>query len=360
MFLHIMHNDKFNEPFIEFIERKFNIEEHCFIFIGGESEEKIKIVKRKNTVVASKEMLKKEGLLKLFKMLKPYFKESDKVFLHGLFTPQVVLFLMLNSKFAAKTSWIVWGADLYYKVTRKISWKSNLYEFVRKSAIKKLQNIITLTPGDYSIVKEWYNTRANEQFGMYINPVKKEYLDSIKYEEKKEVYIQIGNSADRSNNYFEIIDMLEKYKNENIKIFAPVSYGDKKYALEVKEYGEKKLGDKFIAMLDFMTPEKYTAFLGSIDIVIFNHKRQQGLGNLYALLYLGKKVYIRSDISSWHFFEELFGIKVYDSLKIKELEFNEFKENSKEISEKNKIMAGKFYSDDYIAEVWSKIFNEKR
>lgn len=32
---------------------------------------------------------------------------------------------------------------------------------------------------------------------------------------------------------------------------------------------------------------------------MFNHKRQQALGNIMTLLGLGKKVYLRDDISTW-------------------------------------------------------------
>ena len=41
-----------------------------------------------------------------------------------------------------------------------------------------------------------------------------------------------------------------------------------------------------------MPYSSYISFLGSIDIGIFNNNRQQGMGNITNLLYLGKKVYL--------------------------------------------------------------------
>jgi len=125
------------------------------------------------------------------------------------------------------------------------------------------------------------------------------------------INIQIGNSADPSNEHFEMLEILEKYRDEDIKIFAPLSYGPKDYAYKVKDEGEKIFGDKFVAMLDFMPFEEYLTFLGEIDIAIFNHKRQQAMGNTISLLGLGKKVYMRNGVSQWGFFDKI-NVKVYD------------------------------------------------
>ena len=45
--------------------------------------------------------------------------------------------------------------------------------------------------------------------------------------------------------------------------------------------------------------ERYIELLSDIDIAVFNHNRQQGLGNTTTLLGLGKKVYLRSDTTTW-------------------------------------------------------------
>jgi hypothetical protein len=51
-------------------------------------------------------------------------------------------------------------------------------------------------------------------------------------------------------------------------------------------------------MTEFLTADRYLEFLGRIDIAIFNHRRQQGMGNIITLLGLGKKVYLRKDTTS--------------------------------------------------------------
>ena len=52
-------------------------------------------------------------------------------------------------------------------------------------------------------------------------------------------------------------------------------------------------------------------FLGRIDIAIFNHRRQQGMGNIITLLGLGKKVYVRTDTTTWDALRHL-AITVFD------------------------------------------------
>ena len=45
-------------------------------------------------------------------------------------------------------------------------------------------------------------------------------------DEKQIINILIGNSATETNNHIEVLDLLSKFKNEDIKIYVPLSYGD--------------------------------------------------------------------------------------------------------------------------------------
>ena len=353
MILHIAKNSKFIGPYIQFIKENFDISEHTFLIIEKSGKRDglpdFESIKHISVSVIGE-------YLKFSKEIKSYIQKADKIILHGLFIPNLVFYLFFNKKFLEKCYWVINGGDLYYyQYDNKRLW-NKFYEFFRKGVIKKIYGFVCLTQGDYTIAKKMYDTKAKEYFGMYINPVTKQYLDNIPTNSLKDsINIQIGNSADLSNNYFELLDMLEKFKDENIKIFAPLSYGDKEHAIKVKEYGEEKFGKKFVAMLNFLDPQKYAEYLGRIDILIFNHKRQQGLGNIYATVYLGKKIFIRSDISSWDFFENKLEIVLNDTLSIKNMNFKQFitypkKELNKKKAEK------KFYCEDYVKNVWKRIF----
>jgi len=80
--------------------------------------------------------------------------------------------------------------------------------------------------------------------------------------------------------------------------------------------------------------EKYLEFLGEIDIAIFAHKRQQAMGNTITLLGLGKKVYMRSNITPWQLFKDI-DVKVFDvdDIKINLIDEQTQKENQEKIKE---------------------------
>ena len=62
------------------------------------------------------------------------------------------------------------------------------------------------------------------------------------------IKILLGNSATESNQHKEAFELLEKYKNKNIKIYVPLSYGPEKYADEIEQLGMHIFGEKFIPM----------------------------------------------------------------------------------------------------------------
>ena len=117
-----------------------------------------------------------------------------------------------------------------------------------------------------------------------------------------------------------------KFKNEDIQIYVPLSYGDKDYAKKVIDYGKSLFGDKFIGITEFIPYNEYICFLKNIDIAVFNHQRQQAMGNTINLLAMGKKVYFRECATQKIFFSNLkrkaFKIKDIDVIKSFLLENN--------------------------------------
>lgn len=347
-YLHIMHNDKFNEAYIMFIEKNFNMDEHYFVFWGGVSEDKIPILKRENIL----KIKNKKDIIKLL-----YFMNKKvKIYLHGLFNGKLILILYLYPWVLNRCNWIIWGGDLYSLRDYPISFRSKIIRKIRLSIIKRFGEVSTLVKGDYDLAKLKYNIKGKYKEGFY--PAKLNYkdLDNLinSYEKNNTLFIQIGNSADKTNNHIEVLNELIIFKEENIKIFCPLSYGDKEYANYISEYGKKLFGDKFIPMLDFMPYSEYIEYLNSIDIAIFNNDRQQALGNIYLLLYFGKKVFIRSDTTMWKHFTEELDTHIYDVLKIKDINFSQLKTIDKNINLINRENIRKIYTEEYAINIWEK------
>src|SRR5690606_38650674 len=103
-------------------------------------------------------------------------------------------------------------------------------------------------------------------------------------------------------------------------IYTPLSYGDTKYAKDVATRGEKIFGKNYTGMFDFLSYNDYLSFLAGMDIIIFNHFRQQGMGNCIQALGLGKKVYLNQKSKQFKFLKEkgltVFSIDELDTTKI--------------------------------------------
>lgn len=355
-----MSNEKFISPYIEFIDKNFDASEHFFYIIGG-LDYVGEIQNKDNIKCHNKKFSNKfqRRLYYIYVYLAFYHKalKSKKIILHNLFSSLTILFLFFNPWFFKKSNWVMWGADLYgYRKRKYDSLFKKIYYKIEDHVKGNVGQISYLAEGDYNLAKEYFNVKGKATRAIYINPVSLKNLNSIKknYKKNEVTSIQIGNSADPENNHIEILDELIKFKDENIQIYAPLSYGNKEYALKVKKYGEKLFGEKFIAMLDFFNAQKYAEYLSGIDILLFNHKRQQGLGNIFSLAYLEKKIYLRSDISSWSYLKDDLKLQVFDINNLKTESFESFKLNN---SKGNKLkIKNTVYSEEYIKKIWLENF----
>ncbi|HQO08920.1 MAG TPA: TDP-N-acetylfucosamine:lipid II N-acetylfucosaminyltransferase [Clostridiales bacterium] len=323
MILHIFNNSVYTGPFIEFVNRNFDQRDHIFFMAKSSVKHKLPDVTNLLNYSVSEKKLRNKiavSLIKTGTYISLYFQcmKADKIIIHALFDTSIIKFFYLNKYFLKKSYWAIWGADLYDLKKSKDHKKNQKKERMKAAVIHKLKGVMGV-PGDRKIAKEKYDCKAGEFDIMYVNVLRSDFLNVKKNISKAGISIQIGNSADPTNNHIEILENLAKFKDENITIYAPLSYGDLENASKVKAAGEKIFGSKFIAITEYMTPEKYSEYLSGIDILIFNHKRQQGLGNIYPMIYTGKKVFIREDTSSWDYFKNYLGIKMFNTLFLESL-----------------------------------------
>lgn len=322
--LHIFPAEKFTGPFVDFINNNFPPKDHLFLILGDNS--KYQDLSTYNNVISFL-FHESESKIRNARKLISLSRSSEKIIIHGLFSRSLLMFLNLyllfgSKKKKAKLYWRIWGADLYnqflippkkrFCILRK-AYRSLIFS-MKKRIIMNLDGIISPVQGDYDFAVSKYKTNAKLfMMGAY------GYTDRTIFDQaltNSEGYstpsILLGNSASVTNEHFEALDILEELKKiSNIRVFCPLSYGDKDYAERVIEYGKARLGESFEPVLDFMKKEEYIKFLASVDIAIMNHRRQQGLGNISILLRLGKKVYLRRETSTFRHFTDL-GIKVFD------------------------------------------------
>ena len=284
-------------------------------------------------------------------LLKPLF-QSEKIIIHCLASPFLLFYLYLFPHLARKSYWSIWGKDLYfYRTLSRKRFYHHIYEYFRRKVIGNISHVITFTEGDYELAKKWYGCPARlHKCFMYPSNLYKSYTD-VKYDRNDDlIVILAGNSADPSNNHLEIFSLLEKFKDDNIEIVVPLPYGNKQYAQNVIKRGQNLFGSKIYFFEQLLPLPEYLDLLRRVDIGVFAHKRQQAMGNIITLLGMGKKVFMRSDITSWKTLTEL-NVKIFDiyNIDLKRLDMNTRLINVNAIKST--------YSEENLLSQWNEIVN---
>jgi hypothetical protein len=288
------------------------------------------------------------GYARLVKQL----HSAEKVMLHGLFNNRVVAILALCPWVLMKCHWVIWGGDLHLYTKASGTMRSRITKVLRRFVIRRVGHLVTCIEGDVELARQRYGAKGtHHECIMYLSNVVAPRITVEKTQifAKNGLNILLGNSADPGNNHIEALERLLPYKDQDIKIYAPLSYGGQKHALKVMAYGREWFGDKFVPMTDFMPFERYLEFLNSLDIAIFNHRRQQAMGNTITLLGMGKTIYLKSNASHWRALSSL-GIKLNDlaRLELKTLEAEE--------AQKNKRIVHLYFSKAMLINQLSEIF----
>ena len=300
--LHLLGWDKkFVPTFIDFVVEHFATEDHRFIIHGEVSE---------GELPQGQNIIHYPRLLQSALSLMAEMRISQKIILHGLFSSHLLYLLMLQPWLLKKCYWAIWGGDLYVHEAKTKDWRWRKNELIRRFVISRIGHFITYIFGEYQLAQEWYGARGrwHECFtypsNLYRSP-------SVIYHFNDGFNVLIGNSADPSNSHKEIIDRLEFFSGRNIKLYCPLSYGDQVYAQEIEAYGKLKFGEKFVALREFIPYDEYIKFLEKINVAVFNHNRQQGFGNIVTIVGFGKKVYLRSEVTTWAYLKDK-GVEVFE------------------------------------------------
>lgn len=353
MNIHIIPNQKFTQKFCDLIENYYPANSNKIYIYGNRDYD----------------IMNNDCLIFIDEVSTIQFnelKKADKIFVHGFYNSRLIKFLYKNRRCFKKNKLvlIIWGADLYNNrfllQDKKLHIKTRYIEFLKRIVIRKANLFMTFASPDFELAKKWFGASGRQFDCLYPSNADQSQLDNLRNNYKKTkntVRVLLGNSATDTNNHFEALDWISRFKNEDIEIVCPLSYGDKEYGKKVIEYGNKIFGMKFIPVEKYMSPERYSELLNSVDIAIFNHNRQQGTGNIEILAYLGKKIYMKSNISSWGHYVLRDKCRFFDVEVLKNCTFEEFCEFD-EIAKVNNIKYfEKIWDINYIKSLWDNVIN---
>lgn len=161
--------------------------------------------------------------------------------------------------------------------------------------------------------------------------------------------IMIGHAASADGNHYEILCKLNTI-NPGYPVFLPLSYGDKQYAKLIKMEAQKKFINPEV-LEKKLDPDNYYQKLTEVGWAIINVKVQQAVGNIIALVWMGSKVFLDKNTSTYKDFLS-WGINVFN---IQE-HLNKYelanKLNPEQINNNKKLILEKF-NEETISKGWN-------
>lgn len=121
--------------------------------------------------------------------------------------------------------------------------------------------------------------------------------------------ILIGNSASNTSNHLDAFIALRGHIKDR-KVIVPLGYGSSRYRSYINVTGNLLLKDQFSPINERLSLHEYHQQLFSCNVMIFNHKRAQGLGNIVFGVWAGHKIYLRESNPFYAYLSEL-GIKIF-------------------------------------------------
>jgi len=286
---------------------------------------------------------------------------NDQLILHdsqSLWRHPTLFWLLLffkGNKFRKRVSFILWGVT--EKKLRTKNFIHGLLISINDTVFKSFKSIITLTIDDEKKMKDWYGL-TNTLVTNYILAKPLNFTEFIKPIPKKTepVVIMVSHSSHPHNKQIEVFEMLERYKDENIQILCPVSYGDASYRIAIIDTGKKVFGNKFIYIDELLSRDEYHKMLATVDIYISNASVQTGLYGIHVCMFSGKKLFLKDNNLN-----EVKSIGVYaeNIEKINSMNYQEFSKPLEDIDRERNIQLGaerqKHLKDQYIRD-WQKIY----
>jgi hypothetical protein len=301
------------------------------------------------------------------KQLKDFFftiKKSDTVILHSTLHGIIWKYLFLRPTIWTRIIWVAWGGDFYFEDFLNPKTLRKKINQIRKTIIcQRIGAICTLVPGDYDLIAQALKCKNKYFRAFYSSHSLKKYAIPDQWYDVNTtpdtLKILVGNSAAKTNCHIEAFDLLYHFRTNDINIICPLGYPEtcREYRELVISKGYEYFGNKFVPILNVVDYEDYKLMLDPIDILVFNHPRQQGLFNLYYFIFHGKKVFLPKEATTYTMLKEM-NIAVYDTKNIKELSFEEFATMALAQRKLNIELAQKNLSIERSIQSWNNLFSK--
>lgn len=321
---HIALDEKFIDAAYRIFETAYPNKNVFFIVTQNKNFRFIK--KAKGTLIHPVTLLSKKFINSL--------DQYEMVFLHWMDGLRMQLLVLASP--SVKFIWLGWGGDYYdafiysrqedmlLKKTallfHKLRLQSNrltfdqilkktakffLYRQIdKKEAINRVDFFSPVLEEDFDLVKKSLPNFKAQYLPWNYGTLEDDMLSGLELSEITGENILIGNSATPENNHLDCFDILNDVDLTKRQIICPLSYGVAAYGEFIKQAGVQRFGKSFTPLTEFMPVREYVKIISTCSCVIMNHIRQQAMGNIVIMMYLGAKIFLQESNPAYHFFKE--------------------------------------------------------
>jgi hypothetical protein len=301
MFLHIVIDSYYSLETAKILKEIKNSSSHIFIMMrgSGSSNQHSILEELKEEVLA----ISPEHSQFYARFTDEWLRRFDKIFIHGMYHSSLIHALLNKTKPSTfeRIYFLPYGGDIQLAMQSLQSSPQVNLSFL---AMQKIKNWI-LPPGYRSRQSFFFESYPSEQcnfFEVYPiipQPLQPDCIAEVKNTvQSKLLYkssplkILIGHSCSPSDNHILVLRKLAPLAKSDIQVCLPMAYHlDLEYRKEVYELARSIFGKKVSLWTEYLEPKQYAKKLKSIDIAVFNLKKDSGFGVMSYLLMCGTKLY---------------------------------------------------------------------
>ncbi len=245
---------------------------------------------------------------------------ADKIIIHGLFDEAILALLAAAPDVRAKSTWVLWGGDLYGHLDPPSGIRQAAARRLRRYVIARIPQIATHIPGDADLCRTHFGWAGGYLNSItYVNTTVPEPSEGAprRYvpDGRRPIRVLAGNSASPTNRIEDLLTRLASIDDGTMEVHCALAYGDDDVRREATELGQSKFGDRFHPILSMVPYPAYLDFLRTVDVAMFNHERQEAVGNILSLLSFGTRVFLHSHTTTWSLLAGL-GVAVSDAARL--------------------------------------------
>lgn len=167
--------------------------------------------------------------------------------------------------------------------------------------------------------------------------------------------VLVGNSSSLSNNHLEVLSFLANHREHFGQVSVPLGYGQADYRTAIVSQGQSKLGKQFDPWTEFIDRSEFVNRALKCKVAIMNHRRQQGVGTVLTLLWIGSKLFLNPESTIYSFLKR-FGVSVYSVQDLLENKLESpFEELSADAMENNRTLLRQHFNKERVVEYTTRL-----